>query len=104
MGGEWGLGAALAMEKVPARRRGLFSGLLQEGYAAGYLLAALAYLLFHSVLGLSWRWLFALSIVPALITLLIRSRVRESAVWERAHRRVDRAGLRRVLLDKRLMV
>jgi len=77
MGGEWGLGAALAMEKIPTHRRGFFSGILQQGYATGYLLAALAYLLVHSVLGLSWRWLFALSIVPALISLLIRSRVRE---------------------------
>src|ERR1700753_942479 len=45
MGGEWGLGAALAMEKIPAQRRGFFSGILQEGYSTGYLLAALAYLL-----------------------------------------------------------
>ena len=35
MGGEWGVGASLAMEKVPARLRGVLSGLLQEGYAAG---------------------------------------------------------------------
>src|SRR4051812_7913333 len=43
MGGEWGVGASLAMEKVPPRLRGLFSGLLQEGYATGYLLAAVVY-------------------------------------------------------------
>ena len=53
MGGEWGLGAALAMEKIPASRRGFFSGVLQQGYALGYLLAALAYLLVHSALGLN---------------------------------------------------
>ncbi len=82
MGGEWGLGAALAMEKIPTARRGFFSGLLQEGYSFGYLLASLAFLLVRSELGLSWRWLFGLSIIPALITLLIRSRVRESEVWE----------------------
>lgn len=82
MGGEWGLGAALAMEKIPAHRRGFFSGILQEGYSTGYLLAALAYLLVHSVFGLSWRWLFALSIIPALISLLIRARVKESEVWQ----------------------
>src|SRR5690242_1188624 len=75
MGGEWGLGAALAMEKIPVERRGFFSGLLQVGYSIGYLLAALAYLLFHSALGLQWRWIFVLSIFPALITLLIRTRV-----------------------------
>ena len=60
MGGEWGLGAALAMEKIPPSRRGFFSGLLQQGYAFGYLLASLAYLLFHSVLHLQWRWIFVL--------------------------------------------
>src|SRR5436309_3554908 len=38
MGGEWGVGASLAMEKAPARRRGILSGFLQEGYACGYLL------------------------------------------------------------------
>jgi SHS family lactate transporter-like MFS transporter len=99
MGGEWGLGAALAMEKIPAARRGLFSGILQEGYAVGYLLAALAFLLVHSVFGLSWRWLFGLSILPAMISLLIRSRVRESEVWERTRERVTRVGIRQVLLN-----
>jgi MFS transporter, SHS family, lactate transporter len=82
MGGEWGLGAALAMEKVPAERRGFFSGLLQEGYAFGYLLATLASLLVMDWLGLSWRWLFGLSIIPALVSLIIRYRVKESEVWE----------------------
>ena len=81
MGGEWGLGAALAMEKLPRARRGLFSGLLQEGYPIGYLLAALAYLLLHG-LGLSWRWIFVLSIIPALTTLLLRRRVAESEAWQ----------------------
>jgi len=82
MGGEWGLGAALAMEKVPSERRGFFSGLLQEGYAFGYLLASLASLVVMNLLGLSWRWLFALSIVPALVSLIVRYRVEESEVWE----------------------
>src|ERR1700749_1574251 len=65
MGGEWGLGAALAMEKIPAARRGFFSGLRQEGYSLGYLLAAVAYLIISQVFDLSWGWLFAFSIVPA---------------------------------------
>jgi SHS family lactate transporter-like MFS transporter len=81
MGGEWGLGAALAMEKIPAERRGFFSGLLQEGYSTGYLLATLAFLLVHQGLGLSWRWLFGFSALPALVSLIIRARVKESDVW-----------------------
>jgi MFS transporter, SHS family, lactate transporter len=84
MGGEWGLGAALAMEKVPVERRGFFSGLLQEGYALGYLSASIASLVVMNWLGLSWRWLFALSIIPALVSLIIRYRVQESEVWEAA--------------------
>jgi MFS transporter, SHS family, lactate transporter len=102
MGGEWGLGAALAMEKIPPSRRGFFSGLLQQGYSMGYLLAALAFLLVHSVLGLSWRWLFGLSIVPAFISLLIRSRVRESEVWEhtREELRATRTSVHDVLMQR----
>ncbi|MFV3425832.1 sialate:H+ symport family MFS transporter [Mycobacterium tuberculosis] len=88
MGGEWGLGAALSMEKVPAERRGVFSGLLQEGYAFGYLLASVAALVVMNWLGLAWRWLFGLSIIPALISLIIRYRVKESEVWEAAQDRM----------------
>ena len=101
MGGEWGLGAALAMEKVPVERRGFFSGLLQEGYAFGYLLATLASLLLMNWLGLSWRWLFGLSIIPALISLIIRYRVKESEVWEaeQDRMRLTRTRIRDVLRD-----
>ncbi|SDU87187.1 MFS transporter, SHS family, lactate transporter [Microlunatus sagamiharensis] len=87
MGGEWGLGAALAMEKIPAARRGFFSGLLQEGYSTGYLLAAAVYLVLHQAFGLGWRYLFAFSILPALISLIVRSRVKESEVWETTRER-----------------
>ncbi|MFZ3271521.1 MAG: MFS transporter, partial [Mycobacterium sp.] len=101
MGGEWGLGAALAMEKVPVERRGFFSGLLQEGYAFGYLLATLVSLLLMNWLGLSWRWLFGLSIIPAMISLIIRYRVKESEVWEaEQHRmRLTHTRIRDVLRD-----
>ncbi len=101
MGGEWGLGAALAMEKIPAERRGFFSGLLQEGYSFGYLLATLASLVVLDSFGLSWRWLFGLSIVPALITLWVRTRVRESEVWEASQERmrVTRTRIRDIIRD-----
>ncbi|ORW24854.1 sugar transporter [Mycobacterium palustre] len=101
MGGEWGLGAALAMEKVPVERRGFFSGLLQEGYALGYLLASVASLVVMNWLGLSWRWLFALSIIPALISLIVRYRVEESEVWEAAQDqlRLTSTRIRDVLRD-----
>ncbi len=92
MGGEWGLGAALAMEKIPAERRGFFSGILQGGYSMGYLFAALAALVVTGWLDLSWRWMFALSIVPALISLIIRTKVEESEVWVAAQQRVKQTN------------
>ncbi|SDT44803.1 MFS transporter [Microlunatus soli] len=105
MGGEWGLGAALTMEKVPRHRRGFFSGILQGGYSCGYLLASLAFLLVHSALGLSWRWLFALSILPALISLIIRTRVRESEVWETTRTKMNRSNtsIRQVFLNPKVL-
>src|SRR5919197_4225702 len=81
MGGEWGVGASLAMEKAPASRRGIFSGLLQEGYACGYLLAALAYFVVFPRWG--WRPLFFIGGLPALLALYVRVGVKESEVWER---------------------
>ena len=81
MGGEWGVGASLAMEKAPKGRRGMLSGLLQEGYATGYLLAALAYFFVFPHWG--WRPMFFLGGLPALLALFVRFRVKESEVWER---------------------
>src|SRR5271170_8456525 len=67
MGGEWGVGASLAMEAAPAKRRGIFSGILQSGYSIGYLLAAMAtrFLLPHW----GWRAMFWIGAVPALLAL-----------------------------------
>jgi len=100
MGGEWGLGAALAMEKLPAARRGFFSGLLQEGYPIGYLMAALAYLMI-TALGVSWRWIFVLSIIPALTTLLLRRKVTESEAWQATQRNMGatRTTIRGIMRD-----
>src|SRR5881409_3990086 len=79
MGGEWGVGASLVMEKVPPRLRGVVSGLLQQGYAAGYLLAALCYFFVFPRWG--WRPLFFIGGLPALLALFVRPRVQESEVW-----------------------
>jgi SHS family lactate transporter-like MFS transporter len=82
MGGEWGLGASLAMESLPTQARGLFSGILQQGYAVGYLLAALVYWVVFPHFG--WRGLFIAGALPAFLVIYIRARVPESPVWQRA--------------------
>lgn len=87
MGGEWGLGAALAMEALPTKDRGLFSGILQEGYMVGYLLAALAFFAVMSWTPWGWRGLFVIGALPALLILYVRSQVPESAAWLATRRR-----------------
>src|ERR1041384_5301923 len=74
MGGEWGLGASLAMESLPTESRGLFSGILQQGYMVGYLFAALVYGIVFPFFG--WRGLFVVGALPALLVFFIRARVR----------------------------
>ena len=99
MGGEWGLGASLAMESLPTHTRGLFSGILQQGYAFGYLLAALVYWIVFPHFG--WRGLFVVGALPALLVIYIRAHVPESPVWERnrASGRIRRVDLRRFLRE-----
>ncbi|HVZ82224.1 MAG TPA: MFS transporter, partial [Terracidiphilus sp.] len=104
MGGEWGVGAALAFETLPKQGRGAFSGILQEGYAFGSILASAAYALlfagFHwhglALPGIGWRGLFLLGASPALLVLYVQMRVEESPVWleGRRQRAIRPAGPR----------
>jgi len=89
MGGEWGVGAALVFETLPKEGRGTFSGILQEGYAMGSILASGAFALFFNgfvlaglhVPGIGWRGLFILGSMPALLVFYVQARVAESPVW-----------------------
>ena len=78
MGGEWGVGASLTMESVPAKWRGPVSGLLQAGYPSGYLLASVLYL---ALPWLGWRGMFMVGVIPALLVFYIRRSVPESPDW-----------------------
>lgn len=83
MGGEWGVGASLAMESAPGKWRGILSGVVQSGYSIGYLLAAVAA---RVILPLSpqwgWRAMFWAGGIPALLAFYIRFKVRESEAWK----------------------
>jgi len=88
MGGEWGVGASLAMEAAPTRWRGILSGILQSGYSIGYLLAAMAARFVLPAWG--WRPMFWLGALPALLALYIRTKVPESEAWQ--HHRAGSMG------------
>jgi SHS family lactate transporter-like MFS transporter len=86
MGGVWGVGAALALETLPPANRGFFSGLLQEGYVVGNLLAAALYgLLFPHLHGVgmftAWRVMFMIGALPALLAFYLQYKVEESPAW-----------------------
>jgi SHS family lactate transporter-like MFS transporter len=78
------------MEKVPARLRGVLSGILQQGYATGNLIAALCFYFLFKRWG--WRPMFFLGGLPALLALFVRTHVKESTVWEEKKQK-DWAGL-----------
>jgi MFS transporter, SHS family, lactate transporter len=94
MGGEWGVGASLAMEAAPMRWRGILSGILQSGYSVGYLLAAVAARFLLPVWG--WRPMFWIGALPALLALYIRTKVPESEAWKQ-HRVASTAQVLRVV-------
>ena len=95
MGGEWGVGAALAFETLPAEGRGFFSGLLQEGYSVGYLMAALVYGTAFRFVG--WRGMFVIGALPAFLVIYIRTKVDESPAWLQGQ--VSRNAKRRLHQD-----
>jgi MFS transporter, SHS family, lactate transporter len=94
MGGEWGVGASLAMEAAPPRLRGILSGILQSGYSIGYLLAAIAARFLLPVWG--WRPMFWIGALPALLALYIRTKVPESEAWKQ-HRASSTGQVLRVV-------
>ena len=90
MGGEWGVGASLTMETIPAKTRGIVSGLLQAGYPSGYLLAAVLYGTSFNFLG--WRGMFMVGALPAFLVLFIRRNVEESPAWKQRKAQPTRMG------------
>jgi MFS family permease len=84
MGGEWSSGALLVSETWPAQHRGKAIGLMQGGWAIGYIAAAIAAILILPRFG--WRAMFFVGIAPALFTLWIRRKVDEPPIWLEARR------------------
>ncbi|NUQ11207.1 MAG: MFS transporter [Gemmatimonadaceae bacterium] len=86
MGGEWASGAVLVSETWPAAHRTRAIGIMQSGWALGYIAAALLAALVLGKMNLgpeAWRWLFAIGVLPALLTLWIRKSVKEPEAWVR---------------------
>src|ERR1700722_11555910 len=87
MGGVWGVGASLALESIPPKARGIVSGMLQQGYAAGYLLASAVFFFLFDRIG--WRGMFMVGAVPAVLAVFIQFSVRESPGFQVEHARAN---------------
>lgn len=87
MGGEWSSGAVLVSETWPAEHRGKAIGIMQSGWAIGYILAAVAAAIILPLF--SWRWLFVVGVLPALFVFWVRRNVREPEVWSAKREKVD---------------
>jgi len=100
MGGEWGIGASLALESIPVKSRGVISGLLQEGYAMGQLLGALVFWFVYPHLSQliphmpAWRLMFVIGVIPAFLVFYIRRHVPESPIWEQTRDARKAAGVK----------
>jgi SHS family lactate transporter-like MFS transporter len=103
MGGEWGVGAALALETLPPKARGIASGILQQGCATGYLIAALVFWLLFDHIG--WRGMFFVGVLPAVLVFFIRSGVEESPVWKAgaAAKRASRSDVLRSITQQPML-
>jgi MFS family permease len=81
LGGQWSAGATLVAESWPAGHRGKAIALMQSGWALGYMLAAVVTALVLPRFG--WRVLFLVGVLPALLTVGIRRKVEEPAIWSK---------------------
>lgn len=81
VGGEWAAGASLVAEVWPKRSRAMALGSLQALSAVGNMTASVVCLLLSAY---SWRWAFAVGIIPALVVVLIRRSLKEPERWEQA--------------------
>jgi MFS family permease len=87
VGGEWAAGAALLAETWPERARAKGAAILQTSAGMGYFAAAFIYLLVGSY---GWRWVFVVGVLPALLVLIIRSKIEESERWAAAAKSAEK--------------
>ena len=93
LGAEWSAGALLVAETWPAEHRAKAVGIMQSGWALGYLLAAGLTALILPRWG--WRMLFLSGLLPALLALLLRRKLEEPAIW-RAGQHRKRVGMQAI--------
>ncbi len=107
-GGEWGSGAVITMETVPKKYRGLLSGFLQSGFNFGFVIAAVTFQFAITAFPaeefaeIGWRVMFFTGIIPGLVALFIRFKMKESEAWlaKSKQHKIEKSPLRKLLFSK----
>ncbi|MCL6452972.1 MAG: MFS transporter [Alicyclobacillus sp.] len=86
IGAEWGVGTSLLAETWPPEARTKGAGLLQSGFSLGALIASGIWWLLGGQLGLSWRWIYVIGILPALVVFVSARKIPESHQWIQAQK------------------
>lgn len=86
IGAEWGVGTSLLAETWPERYRTKGAGLLQSGFSLGAFLASGIWWLIGGQLNLTWRWIYVVGIIPAIIVWVVARRIPESRQWVKARK------------------
>jgi MFS family permease len=84
IGAEWGVGTSLLQETWPERLRTKGAGVLQAAFSGGFVIASVLWIAVGGWLGGSWRWMYAVGIVPALFVAVLARDIPESERWTRA--------------------
>jgi MFS family permease len=87
IGSEWATGTSMMAELWPDRSRGKGAGLMQCGLGIGFFIASLTWLFVGQMGPEAWRYMFVLGVLPALLTLWIRTSIPESDLWVKSNER-----------------
>jgi len=107
-GGEWGSGSVITMEMSPKEKRGILSGFLQSGFNFGFVIASVVFFFAASTFSdemfvdIGWRIMFFTGIIPGLVALFVRFKMRESEIWmnKQKQKALQRSPLRKLLTEK----
>jgi MFS family permease len=95
VGSEWATGSSMVAEMWPDRARGKGAGLMQCGHGIGFFVASLIWLYVAPLGEDSWRYMYLIGVLPALLTLWIRRSIPESEIWEKANAQREEAVARK---------
>lgn len=92
IGAEWGVGTSLLQEMWPERLRTKGAGVLQAAFSGGFVVASLFWIVVGGSFGASWRWMYAVGILPAIFVAVLGRKIPESERWTKVSHSLQTIG------------